>query len=219
MNRHEYMEALRRALSVLPDEERSIALRYYEEYFDDAGPEREQEAIKELGDPAQVATQILADYRELVSASPAGSGGYTPPEQPPKTRQGVKPWLLVLLVLLAIPVGIPLASLLFAAVIGILAAGFAIPLALIVSGFAAPLSIFIAGIALAAYSFVLWATPASALVALGGGLTLIAIGILLGALVVKLCIRFVPPLVRGIVNLLRRAVDSIKKCFQGGKSS
>ena len=45
MNRADYMAALRRALSVLPEEERANALRYYEEYFDDAGPENEAKAI------------------------------------------------------------------------------------------------------------------------------------------------------------------------------
>lgn len=44
MNRADYMAALRRALSVLPEEERANALRYYEEYFDDAGPENETKA-------------------------------------------------------------------------------------------------------------------------------------------------------------------------------
>ena len=48
MNRADYMAALRRALSVLPEEERANALRYYEEYFDDAGPENEAKAIEEL---------------------------------------------------------------------------------------------------------------------------------------------------------------------------
>mgnify|MGYP007102747674 CR=1 FL=1 len=47
MNRADYMAALRRALSVLPEEERANALRYYEEYFDDAGPENEAKAIEE----------------------------------------------------------------------------------------------------------------------------------------------------------------------------
>ena len=61
------MAALRRALSVLPEEERANALRYYEEYFDDAGPENETKAIEELGEPAKVAAQILADYRELTA--------------------------------------------------------------------------------------------------------------------------------------------------------
>ncbi len=223
MNRQEYMAALHRALSVLPDEERGIALRFYEEYFDDAGPEHEQEVIEEFGDPAQVAAQILADYRELVTAIPVDGDNMPPPppppEQPQKTHQGVNPWLLVLLVLLAIPIGILLAAALFSAVIGVLAAGFAIPLALVVSIFAAPFGILVAGVALSAFSFVLWDSPASALVTLGGGLALIAVGILLGVLVVKLCIRFVPPLVRALVDLLRRGVDFLKKRFQGGKSS
>ena len=73
MNRIEYMAALRRALAVLPEEERASALRYYEEYFDDAGPENEQKVIADLGAPEQVAAQILADYRE-VSAAPQPSG-------------------------------------------------------------------------------------------------------------------------------------------------
>ena len=46
MNRADYMAALRRALSVLPEEERANALRYYEEYFDDAGPENEAKPSK-----------------------------------------------------------------------------------------------------------------------------------------------------------------------------
>ena len=73
MNRADYMAALRRALSVLPEEERANALRYYEEYFDDAGPENEAKAIEELGEPAKVAAQILADYRELTAVPPSRS--------------------------------------------------------------------------------------------------------------------------------------------------
>ena len=59
MNRADYMAALRRALSVLPEEERANALRYYEEYFDDAGPENEAKPSKNSAKPAKVAAQIL----------------------------------------------------------------------------------------------------------------------------------------------------------------
>lgn len=95
MNRADYMAALRRALSVLPEEERANALRYYEEYFDDAGPENEAKAIEELGEPAKVAAQILADYRELTAV---------PHAQPIKEKRrwrGISPLLLIVLVLLA----------------------------------------------------------------------------------------------------------------------
>ena len=100
MNRTEYMAALRRALSVLPEEERASALRYYEEYFDDAGPENEAKVIADLGAPDKVAAQILADYRDI-AAVPQPDG--TVPNSKPR-RRGINPWLLLVLVLLAIPV-------------------------------------------------------------------------------------------------------------------
>ncbi len=116
MNRADYMAALRRALSVLPEEERANALRYYEEYFDDAGPENEAKAIEELGEPAKVAAQILADYRELTAV---------PHAQPIKEKRrwrGISPLLLIVLVLLAIPIGLPLVFGAGATVLGVLLA-------------------------------------------------------------------------------------------------
>lgn len=54
------MEELRLRLAVLSAEERSDALQFYEEYFEDAGPENEQAVIAELGSPATVAERILS---------------------------------------------------------------------------------------------------------------------------------------------------------------
>ena len=51
MTRNEYLGALRQELRSLPLQEQEEALRYYEEYFDDAGPENEQKVIAELGSP------------------------------------------------------------------------------------------------------------------------------------------------------------------------
>ena len=143
MNRADYMAALRRALSVLPEEERANALRYYEEYFDDAGPENEAKAIEELGEPAKVAAQILADYRELTAVP------HTQPIKEKRRWRGISPLLLIVLVLLAIPIGLPLVfgagatvlGVLLAIVVTVLAVIFAvllilygIPLALICGG-------------------------------------------------------------------------------------
>ena len=44
MNRQLFMRDLARFLSDLPVEEREQALNYYEDYFEDAGPENESEA-------------------------------------------------------------------------------------------------------------------------------------------------------------------------------
>ena len=46
MTRNEFIAELRGRLAVLPPEERENALQYYEEYFDDAGPENEQAVIR-----------------------------------------------------------------------------------------------------------------------------------------------------------------------------
>lgn len=45
MNRQEFMNQLAAELSRLPKEEIQAAMEYYSEYFDEAGPEREQETI------------------------------------------------------------------------------------------------------------------------------------------------------------------------------
>lgn len=158
MNRNEYMAALRRALSVLPEEERASALRYYEEYFDDAGPENEQRVIADLGAPETVAEQILADYRELTAVPHQGAGGTA--AKPNHRRRGVPPWLLVVLVLLAIPVGIPLIGGLaigaVGTVAGLLIAAIAVVLAFVV---VLPLTLLVAGVALCGFSIALWGAP------------------------------------------------------------
>ena len=203
MNRTEYMAALRRALSVLPEEERASALRYYEEYFDDAGPENEQKVIADLGTPETVAAQILADYRE-VTAVPQPDGTASKAN---RRRRGINPWLLLVLVLLAIPVGIPLIGVL----IGVIATLFGVLLSvvLVVLAFVVvvPLCLLAAGVILCGISFVLWGMPASAVMTLGCGLALFALGVLVSLLMIKLCTLFVPPLFRGLVALLRWPVN------------
>ncbi|HIV95982.1 MAG TPA: DUF1700 domain-containing protein [Candidatus Agathobaculum stercoravium] len=209
MNRNEYMAALRRALSVLPEEERASALRYYEEYFDDAGPENEQRVIADLGAPETVAEQILADYREL-TAVPQQDAGSTA-AKPNHRRRGVPPWLLVVLVLLAIPVGVPLIGGLAigaaGTVAGLLIAAVAVVLAFVV---VLPLTLLVAGVALCGFSFALWGAPASAVTTLGCGLALFALGVLVTLLIIKLCTLFVPPLVRGFVAIIRWLVDKLR---------
>ena len=59
MTRLVFMEQLRSLLGSLPFAEQQEALRYYEEYFNDAGPENEQRVIEELGSPEKVAQTIL----------------------------------------------------------------------------------------------------------------------------------------------------------------
>ena len=62
MNRVEFMETLSRLLQDIPEEDRIDALKYYNDYFDDAGSESEQKVIEELESPEKVAMKIKADH-------------------------------------------------------------------------------------------------------------------------------------------------------------
>lgn len=61
MNRTEFMSQLERLLQSITPAEREEALQYYNDYFDDAGEENEQEVIEALGNPARVAENIKRD--------------------------------------------------------------------------------------------------------------------------------------------------------------
>ncbi len=60
MSRWEFMRQLEDLLLDIPPGEREEALQYYNDYFNDAGRTNEQEVIKALGTPEQVA-QIVKD--------------------------------------------------------------------------------------------------------------------------------------------------------------
>ena len=47
MNREQFIAQLARLLQDLPPAERQEAIRYYQEYFDDAGPENERWEVRE----------------------------------------------------------------------------------------------------------------------------------------------------------------------------
>lgn len=60
MNRKEYLQKLEKHLKHLPKEDFQDTLDYFNEHFDEAGPENEQAIIQELGTPKEAARDILA---------------------------------------------------------------------------------------------------------------------------------------------------------------
>lgn len=206
MNKQEYLVALAQALAGLPDEERENAIRYYEDYFADAGEQNEAQVLQELDSPETVAQAILNDYRELtVTAS-----SHTDSAEAKETarKKGINPWVLLVLVLLAIPVGLPLLG----AAIGLIIALFSVILTVALILLLLPIILCIVGFAVGwAGLLTLFVHPASGVLAIGGGFICLAIGLLLAALFVKLWIVIVPPLVRGIVNLCRKPFERGKR--------
>lgn len=222
MNAYEYLQALRAALAVLPDDEIDSAMRYYEDYFLDAGDENAAQVIEQLGPPEQVAEAILRDYTgvarrrperfeeekaQTVDGVPLGRDG-----KPLTRKKGINPWMLACIVLLALIFG-PVAITVIGAII-LAAVGLIVGVAACVV--AVPAATLIGGGALVLFSFLLWATPASALATLGAGLVVGAVGLLLVLLVIKLCILFVPPIIRGLVALIRWPIEKIRNCLKRG---
>lgn len=222
MNAYEYLQALRAALAVLPDDEINSAMRYYEDYFLDAGDENAAQVIEQLGPPEQVAEAILRDYTgvarrrperfeeekaQTVDGVPLGRDG-----KPLTRKKGINPWMLACIVLLALifgPVAITVIGAIILAVVGLIVGVAACVVAV-------PAATLIGGGALVLFSFLLWATPASALATLGAGLVVGAVGLLLVLLVIKLCILFVPPIIRGLVALIRWPIEKIRNCLKRG---
>lgn len=220
MNRKDFMQQLEALLSDLSENEREEALQYYNDYFDDAGASEEEQVLNELGTPERVA-KIIKDGMNDVNRDSGefSERGYKDPRfetnyEMMKKRQGeqqkeekyVKPSststgkviLIVLLILFAIPVGIPVLLGIFGAVFGILAAIFGIFVALAATALALTFSgivVFIVGIVK------LITVPPVGIFACGIGLILTAVGLLLTLLTVLICAKVIPVCVRGFVSL------------------
>lgn len=64
MTRVLFMKELEALLSDLPKEEKEEALKYYNDYFEDAGAEHEEEILKELVSPQRVASIIKSELEK-----------------------------------------------------------------------------------------------------------------------------------------------------------
>ncbi len=78
MTRTAFLAALEQLLAPLPETERKDALSYYEDYLDAAGPEKEAQAIAELGTPEEVAHKILEEQAPAGSSAAPASPAHKP---------------------------------------------------------------------------------------------------------------------------------------------
>ncbi len=66
MTRQEFLTRLRNKLSILSPEEQRDAVQFYEEYFEEAGPENEQAILAELGSPDLLAEKIISGEGKVI---------------------------------------------------------------------------------------------------------------------------------------------------------
>lgn len=63
MSRAEFMEKLEYLLQDLSQEDREDGIAFYRDYLDEAGPEREQEVLREFGSPERIASIIRSNLK------------------------------------------------------------------------------------------------------------------------------------------------------------
>ena len=221
MTRTEFMEKLKNLLSDIPEGEKEEALNYYEDYFDDAGVENEEEVVRSLGSPEKVAKTIrdglndssavqgefsetgYSDYGEVEKDEVISYGNPEKQKFFEKIKQKENGGLILLLILavFALPILGPVIIGIGTAIFGILAAAVAVLFALVIVGIA----LLVAGATVFASAIsCLFVTPAVAAMLFGLSMLLIGIGILITVLGIGVSTKAVPPVIRGIVNGIRK---------------
>ena len=195
MTKEAFLRELSRHLEALPPEERAEALEYYREYIEegvDAG-RSEEEVIASLDPPEKLAAQIRMDSAFAQAA-----------KRP--TPKNTTKALLAVFGVLSLPIALPLALVIIAVAICVLAAAFAV----IVS----------VACAIVAVVFAMILLGIRAVIALSGGLVsglsslftvgTALIGLALTALTVMLLIWFAKAVIRGVGNFFRWLAAKLK---------
>ncbi|HKM22492.1 MAG TPA: DUF1700 domain-containing protein [Lachnospiraceae bacterium] len=227
MNRAQFMQKLGALLGDIEINERTDALKYYADYFDDAGVENESQVIEELGSPEKVAKIIKAElsakgkesgeftesgyknpaYEEnttAVASTPTNktdntqqAGAQNSQSAAPKNDAG-RIILIVLLCIFTIPVGIPVITAVFSLVFGI----FSTIIGLIIGLGATAIALFIAAIVVLIIGFInIFAVPFASFILIAVSLLMAALGVLLMILTVLVCGKLLPAFIRGVVYL------------------
>ena len=186
MNSAEYLRRLEANLTAMEAAERDSALKFYQEYIEDAGEDNFERVIAQLGPPEVLAKQLLAQIE--------GRG--------PRARRRWSPWMITLMVL-ASPLMVGLIGGGAGLAVGLIAAAGSLLLAL---SLVALVPFIVAGalclggavMGLAGITLLLRDT-ATMLVFVGGGLSMFC----LGAMALLPCMRLVPQAYRMVAGMGR----------------
>ena len=105
MTKTEYMKILTHNLRRLPKEDYDRAIEYFEEYFAEAGPENEQQAIADLGSPDEAAKALIVDL-----------AAQNIKEKPKTMKGGLSALWIAVLAVCSAPVTLPIAICLLAVI-------------------------------------------------------------------------------------------------------
>ncbi len=210
MNREDFLMRLSSLLQDVSEAEREEALQYYEDYFDDAGKDKEEEIIDSLGSPAEVAKNIKKELFGIETEEEIGTedrkltkyGSQAKREEEQK-KATLPTWVWVLIVISLI--------LLSPGIIGSVGTVIAVICALVVAWFslifgfgmaAVVLLVVMVGLFIVGFAGVT-VSPMGTVGLIGGGLICGGIGILFLMLTVAMAGAATPAIWRGLVKLCK----------------
>lgn len=230
MTKQEFMYRLAQQLISLPPEERVCALKFYDEYFADAGEENWEAVLRDLGSPEEVARTIKEDFAQRNPGyHPDAQYQYRPGPQyhpgqgrqtyttnpsnyvqpgagagPQVYRKGMSGGALALVVALLV-LGSPIWLTLLVLALGLVVGAFALIAGLVIAAVAVTGALIVGGVGCVwAAVTTLALTPGLRLLGLGGGLVITGVGLLIALLGIWLALHIVPAVFRGLVELCRR---------------
>lgn len=216
MSRWEFMRKLEELLSDIAPTEREEALQYYNEYFNDAGRENEQEVILALGTPEQVAEIVKEGLRDDRNQGSFTEQGFQNSEtvqgelikhasQPEREeKKGLPTWAIVLLVIATV-ICSPVIIGVLCSVVGVLFGIFCALFGIILGIGVATLALYIVAIALLVTGFgSLFANPLAGVGMLGAAFICAALGILFMLLFYLLVCKCIPGIFQGIVYICQK---------------
>lgn len=186
MDKEQFLKELEKCLLTLSTDERKAAIKYYDEYFEDAGKENEQSIINEIGPAQKLADEILKEHSQKNNENNTKSSV--------NNNRNTLFWFLIFtLTIFGLPVIFPLVMSLFGVCIGFLFSGVAL---------------FIAGIAVSTAGIVTIFTSLGVGVFMAGiGFILTALGILISILIFHVLVKIIPSCIRGIVSIFQKALN------------
>lgn len=202
MSKKEFLDKVEYLLRDIPREEREEAMQYYRSYFEDAGIEKEQSIIEELGSPEKVADAVKADFSSAPVVYEKKTFEGKSKEEKSDTGKIWKVALIVVVIVAALPVIFTAGSFLFGILMSVFGAfiGIAVLLFLILGS---SLVILFKGISLTA------AATGLGLMLAGGGILGIVFSVVVFAGIIKIVVMLFPFLIRKLKQLYQWAKRKI----------
>lgn len=216
MSRWEFMRQLEELLSDIAPAEREEALQYYNDYFNDAGKENEQDVIQSLGTPQHVAQIVKDGLNENSSQGEFTENGFQSKQQVQdelagkKSKNDLPTWAIVLIIIACVllsPAILGVLASVIGALIGVITAAIGIVFGIAVSSialFIVAISLVIAGIG------TLFPHPFAGIGLIGVGFICAALGILFMLLTAFFIVKCIPAICEGTMYFFGEIKEKVK---------